>query len=386
MLTEFRNNPEGAIEKLLREHTGEARAVWERTDLGVIDLIYGDKNSGLAHIEAKHPEMIPKLPDLIRFGKLVKKPGARKVFLIREGVLPEIAVISLDWFGDSKTWVVTSYVDVQGKFSGSLKTMNTEALDSAQVEILYATQRTAESLLDGDELFNVDDLDPSDLFDPDDEWSAIPPEDAAFDGDFPGHPFRGNQYRKAASTSGSAVRASQRAKHAETKGHDAQAQKKSHRTAYHAHMAAASEADTPKAKAYHATMAKFHAKRAGVRVARRALDSVMPEQLQALRAAVVEAVGAMAKLRAARALMAAVEIEEEKPERGDKGGASDASRAEVLASLAKIAAGTHPKMMDPSLMDEIESALTTYPGDAEVEAAALAALDANEKALLAATA
>lgn len=143
---EYKNDPEGAIERLMQEHNGDARAVWDRADLGEIDLIYGNTKAGLAHIAAKHPEMLVKLPQILKRGKLVRKPGARKVFLVQEGQLPEVAVISLDWYGAAKSWVVTSYVDEQGLFTGSLKTMNTEALDSALVEILFADQRTSEIL------------------------------------------------------------------------------------------------------------------------------------------------------------------------------------------------------------------------------------------------
>lgn len=59
--TEYKNDPEGAIERPAQEHGGDARAVWERSDLGTIDLIYGNTKAGLAHIAAKHPEMLSKL-------------------------------------------------------------------------------------------------------------------------------------------------------------------------------------------------------------------------------------------------------------------------------------------------------------------------------------
>lgn len=101
-------------------------------------------------------------------------------------------------------------------------------------------------------------------FDAEDEFGAMPAVavDDALDGDFPGHPFRGNQYVKASAQSRSAVNSSIRAKAAEGKG-DHKAKKAAHRTAYHAHMAAASEAKG-KAKSYHKTMAKFHKRQGGV--------------------------------------------------------------------------------------------------------------------------
>lgn len=93
------------------------------------------------------------------------------------------------------------------------------------------------------------------------------------DGDFKGHPFRGNGAVKVSRESGSAVGASKRAKRAERTG-DAAAQKKAHKIAHHAHMAAAEEATTERSRKYHETMAKFHGGRAGVRLDSVALDGI----------------------------------------------------------------------------------------------------------------
>lgn len=87
------------------------------------------------------------------------------------------------------------------------------------------------------------------------------------DGDFKGHPFRGNGAVKAHAATGSAVHSSMRAKSAERRG-DAKSASKAHETAHHAHKAALVEA-TGKAKKYHKIMAKFHGSRAGM-----AMDSV----------------------------------------------------------------------------------------------------------------
>lgn len=87
-------------------------------------------------------------------------------------------------------------------------------------------------------------------------------DEKVLDGDFPGHPFRGNQFKTASRASGAAVESSMRAKHAERKG-DRKGQASAHRSAYHAHSAAA-EGATGKAKAYHSKMAAFHGKRGGV--------------------------------------------------------------------------------------------------------------------------
>lgn len=104
--------------------------------------------------------------------------------------------------------------------------------------------------------------DDEDDTDPAAEFDAIPADDPAqvvLDGDFPGHPFRGNQYAKANAESGAAVRASIRAKHHEVKGNSKEA-RRAHQSAALTHKAAVIHAKG-KAKGYHKKMAAFHEKR-----------------------------------------------------------------------------------------------------------------------------
>jgi hypothetical protein len=111
------------------------------------------------------------------------------------------------------------------------------------------------------------------------EWDATPAldscdeeEEATLDGDFKGHPFRGNQFAKGSASSGSAVKSSKQAKHAERKG-DTKSIKKAHASAHYSHKAAVADASTKKAKTYHKKMAKFHGQRAGVKLDSVALDA-----------------------------------------------------------------------------------------------------------------
>ena len=147
VFTEYVNDPEGAIERLIQEKRGDARAVWTRQGLDTMDLIWGNAHGGLAHILAKHPDMRHALPRLRKTGKLIAKLGARKVFLVDDRDPPNVVVIALDGYGASKTWVVTSYEDAPGAFTGSLKRIDTAALDFAWVEVLYANQRTSPSII-----------------------------------------------------------------------------------------------------------------------------------------------------------------------------------------------------------------------------------------------
>jgi hypothetical protein len=130
-----------------------------------------------------------------------------------------------------------------------------QAISEAQAELATASFDEVGDDWDGDE----DDDD----FDAQAEWQAMPSDDeATMDGDFVGHPFRGNQYKRASRQSGAAVSASQQAKrHAKTG--DKKALSVAHRVAHYAHKAAAIGA-SGQAKKYHNKMARLHAKHSGL--------------------------------------------------------------------------------------------------------------------------
>lgn len=124
--------------------------------------------------------------------------------------------------------------------------------------------------------------------DGDAEFDACPVVDeddgAVMDGDFKGHPFRGNQHKKASRQSHAAVSASISAKRAEKDG-DHKGAKSAHKSAHYSHMAAM-EGTTGQARKYHKTMAKFHGSRAGV-----TMDAVDDEVLDAVGGATLAVVG-----------------------------------------------------------------------------------------------
>lgn len=104
-----------------------------------------------------------------------------------------------------------------------------------------------------------------DDFDEDAEWDTTPTDDedeATMDGDFKGHPFRGNQYKKNSHASSAAVKSTKIAKRAEKDG-NAKALKIAHKSAHYAHKAAATGA-IGSTKKYHNKMARFHGKHGGV--------------------------------------------------------------------------------------------------------------------------
>jgi hypothetical protein len=120
---------------------------------------------------------------------------------------------------------------------------------------------------DDDEEDDEPEEDEGEDFDAEAEFKQTPADDEPepkLDGDFVGHPFRGNQHVNAGEGSSAAVNASKRAKGAEKRG-DAKGTAKAHKAAYHSHKAALVGAKG-QARKYHKTMAAFHGRRSGAKM------------------------------------------------------------------------------------------------------------------------
>lgn len=102
--------------RLKQMEAGEARGALDHPDIGNIDVVWGeydpvaDKGFGLKKIADKHPEVLPKLPDIIRNSQVYDQNQNR----IRLVYGDDISVISLNWKGEDKVWLLTAYEDVKG--------------------------------------------------------------------------------------------------------------------------------------------------------------------------------------------------------------------------------------------------------------------------------
>lgn len=110
---EYRHDGKGAIAHLKRERTGEAVAALHHPEIGDIDLVWGVAGTGasdgygLAKLVKFHPEVLGDLQGLmLRLHKIPAKSGVNRVRL--EGDSGH-AVVSLDWRGNKKTWLLTAY-------------------------------------------------------------------------------------------------------------------------------------------------------------------------------------------------------------------------------------------------------------------------------------
>ena len=102
--------------RLKQMEAGEARGALDHPDIGDIDVVWGnydpvaDKGFGLKKIFNKHPEMMSKLPEIVRESRVYDQNANR----IRLVYGDDISVISLNWKGDQKVWLLTAYEDVKG--------------------------------------------------------------------------------------------------------------------------------------------------------------------------------------------------------------------------------------------------------------------------------
>lgn len=102
--------------RLKKMEAGEARGALDHPDIGDIDVVWGnydpvaDKGFGLKKIIDKHPEMMSKLPEIVRESRIYDQNANRMRLVYGD----DISVISLNWKGDQKVWLLTAYEDVKG--------------------------------------------------------------------------------------------------------------------------------------------------------------------------------------------------------------------------------------------------------------------------------
>ncbi len=122
---EFRGyKGEAAIEKLLKEQRGHIKNAFERSELGGIDLVWGDENGGLLHVIRRRDymkatnqgsisgiDMVRKIPEIINKGKIDYDEFKRVGIMYKE-----YRVALRDTFDDEKiNWVVSAMVIKQKK-------------------------------------------------------------------------------------------------------------------------------------------------------------------------------------------------------------------------------------------------------------------------------
>ena len=109
------------INKIINGETEEIVIKDVRNDLinygesNDIALLKGNAKGGITHIDTEHKEDIDGVVDTILNGKVTNHVKNRKVFLETEDYL---VILSLDYFGNKKTWLLTGYKKDEDKSKG----------------------------------------------------------------------------------------------------------------------------------------------------------------------------------------------------------------------------------------------------------------------------
>jgi phage-related protein (TIGR01555 family) len=104
---------QAAIEKLLEEKKGHVRGAFQRSDIGEIDLIWGNDDIGLRHIikrrseqEISLSEFLSELPDVIETGIVQKNYHNGNLEIFKNG---KMAIIQLEFKGNQMKFLLTAY-------------------------------------------------------------------------------------------------------------------------------------------------------------------------------------------------------------------------------------------------------------------------------------
>lgn len=71
-----------------------------------IAFLKGNDKGGVLHLKSKHNKDIPGVIKTLLYGKVIKAVPNRKVYLEYQNYL---VLLSLDYFGKKKTWLLTGY-------------------------------------------------------------------------------------------------------------------------------------------------------------------------------------------------------------------------------------------------------------------------------------
>ncbi|MDR2789875.1 MAG: hypothetical protein LBB59_02730 [Campylobacteraceae bacterium] len=111
IFTEFKHNYKAAKDALIKAKDGEAIAALNHKDIGDIDLVWGKEGTGssdgygLAKIVKFHPEIIDDLDEIIKDLPITSRSENRAILQNNQYK----AVVSLDYYGKSKQWLLTAF-------------------------------------------------------------------------------------------------------------------------------------------------------------------------------------------------------------------------------------------------------------------------------------
>lgn len=106
---QFSGRPKEAIEHLKKAQTGEVPAGLSNSDIGEIDLVWGNEKHGLCKILTKHPEVVNDLPAIVEGLKLDNARSSAESHILTDGTYT--AVVKRNWgpSKEKKRWLLTAF-------------------------------------------------------------------------------------------------------------------------------------------------------------------------------------------------------------------------------------------------------------------------------------
>ena len=116
---QFKGKPKQAIEHLLKVRRGYVPGAFHRDDIGDIDLVWGNRNYGLKHIELRRNKtnqdfnkLMEELPDIIEHGTMIDDKWDENMRVIVDET--KKILIKLTWDDEkvenkNRNWVFTGY-------------------------------------------------------------------------------------------------------------------------------------------------------------------------------------------------------------------------------------------------------------------------------------
>ncbi|MBQ9203486.1 MAG: hypothetical protein IJ155_04500 [Prevotella sp.] len=114
---QFKGKAKEAIAFLRKRKEGVAKGALHHRQVGDIDIVWGDENRGLAHIDNKHTDVASRLQEVLD-GMSVVSASENRIVLDSP---THRAVVSKDWYGKPvDNWLLTAYEKKNGVSGGSI--------------------------------------------------------------------------------------------------------------------------------------------------------------------------------------------------------------------------------------------------------------------------
>lgn len=133
------------VNRLRAAGTGEVREALSHPSVGPIDVAWGSSAAGLRHIAEKHPEVVDNLPTIIGQMSIASRSENR----VRLESSDHTAVVRLDWDGQEKTWLLTTFrkdaspAAEDGRVAGSARDGSPDAEAEPDISDLRAVANPA---------------------------------------------------------------------------------------------------------------------------------------------------------------------------------------------------------------------------------------------------